>query len=60
MVMVQEPNTAFCRGQDCGEWSWVSRDFALEEFIETHCPSAPGPGDIEGFAAIPVPSFPAY
>jgi hypothetical protein len=54
----QEPNTAWCSGQDCGEWSWISTKFALEEYIETHCPTMlPYKGE---FDPIPLPPYPTY
>jgi hypothetical protein len=58
MLFSKEPNTAFCGGVDCGEWAWVSVQFAVEEFIGTHCPSAMPRK--EEFAKIPLPPFPSY
>lgn len=39
LLFSKEPNTVGCNGYVCGEWSWVSRETALEEFVYSHCPS---------------------
>ncbi len=56
--LVQEPNTAWCSGQVCGEWSWVSTRFALEEYIESHCHTMLP--YINEFEPIPLPPYPTY
>ena len=55
---LQEPNYPKCFGQDCVEWAWVSRQFALREFIEGHCPTMTAhAAEFEGIPLLPYPVF---